>query len=78
MVDTTTNGFHSLWYTVATIWNNIPDSIKMIDNLAEFKSISWKHEKCIHKWAILCCSVNIICRILIYTHHHVFYLMLSK
>ncbi len=43
MVDTTTYGLHSLPYTAATIWNDIPDSIKMIDNLAEFKNILWKH-----------------------------------
>ncbi len=34
MVDTTTYGLHSLQYTAATIWNDISDSIKMIDNLA--------------------------------------------
>ncbi len=34
MVDTSTYGLHSLQYTAATIWNDIPDSIKMIDNLA--------------------------------------------
>ncbi len=39
MVDTTTYGLHSLQYTAATIWNDIPDSIKMIDNLAKFKRI---------------------------------------
>ncbi len=43
MVDTTTYGFNSLQYTAATIWNNIPDSIKIFDNLAEFKNILWKH-----------------------------------
>ncbi len=30
-------------YIVATVWNDIPDSIKMIDNLAQFKNILWKH-----------------------------------
>ncbi len=39
MVDTTTYGLNSLQYNAATIWNDI----KMIDNLAEFKSILWKH-----------------------------------
>ncbi len=39
MVDTTTYGLHSLQYTTAITWNDIPDSIKVIDNLAEFKSI---------------------------------------
>ncbi len=43
MVDTTTYGLHSLQYTAVTIWNDITDSIKMIDNLAEFKNILWKH-----------------------------------
>ncbi len=43
MVDTTTCVLHYLQYTAATIWNDIPDSIKMIDNLAEFKSILRKH-----------------------------------
>ncbi len=47
MVDTTTYGFYSLQYTEATIWNDIPDSIKRIDNLAEFKRMLWKHDKCI-------------------------------
>ncbi len=37
MVNTTTYDLHSLQYTAATIWNDIPDSIKMINNLAEFK-----------------------------------------
>ncbi len=41
MVDPTTYGLHSLQYTAATIWNDIPDSIKMIDN--KFKSILWKN-----------------------------------
>ncbi len=45
MVDTTTYGLHSLQYTAATIWNDIPDSIKMTDNLAEFKSILRKNMK---------------------------------
>ncbi len=39
MVDTTTYGSHSLQYTAATLWNDIPDSIKMIDNLAEFTNV---------------------------------------
>ncbi len=43
MVDTTTYGLHSLQYTAATIWNYIPDSINVIDNLAEFKRVLWKH-----------------------------------
>ncbi len=43
MVDTTTYGLLSLQYTAATISNDIPDNIKMIDNLAEFKNILWKH-----------------------------------
>ncbi len=43
MVDTTTYGLHSLQYTAPTFWNDIPDSVKMIDNLAEFKNILWKH-----------------------------------
>ncbi len=43
MVNTTTYGLHSLQYTAATIWNDIPYSIKMIDNLAELKNILWKH-----------------------------------
>ncbi len=48
MVDTTTCGLHSWQYTAATIWNDILDSIKMIDNnIAEFKNILWKHDKCI-------------------------------
>ncbi len=42
---TTTYGLHSLQYTAATIWNDFPDSIKMIDNLAEFTNILWKHMK---------------------------------
>ncbi len=33
MVDTTTYGLHSLQYTAAIIWNHIPDSNKMNDNL---------------------------------------------
>ncbi len=41
MVDTTTYSLNSLQYTAATIWNDIPDSIKMIDN--KFKSILWKN-----------------------------------
>ncbi len=45
MVDTTTYGLHSLQYTAATVWNDIHDSIKMIDNLAEFKNMLWKHMK---------------------------------
>ncbi len=45
MVDTTTYGLHSLQYTAATISNDILDSIKMTDNLAEFKSILWKHTR---------------------------------
>ncbi len=45
MVDTTKYGLHSLQYTAAIIWNDILDSIKMIDNLAEFKNILWKHIK---------------------------------
>ncbi len=43
IVDTNTYNLHSLQYTAATIWNDIPDSINMIDNLAEFKNILWKH-----------------------------------
>ncbi len=45
MVDTTTYSLHSLQNTAANIWNDIPDSIKMIDNLAEFKNTSY--DKCI-------------------------------
>ncbi len=43
MDDTTTYGLRSLQYTAVTIWKDIPDNIKMIDNLAEFKNILWKH-----------------------------------
>ncbi len=43
MVDTTTYGLLSLQYTAATIWNDFPDSINMINNLAVFKNILWKH-----------------------------------
>ncbi len=39
MVDTTTHSLHSLQYTAATVWDDILDSIKMIDILAELKSI---------------------------------------
>ncbi len=45
MVDTTTYGLHYLPYTAAIISNDIHDSIKMIDNLAEFKNMLWKHMK---------------------------------
>ncbi len=43
MIDNTTYGLHSLQYTAATISNDIPGSIKMIDYLADFKNILWKH-----------------------------------
>ncbi len=43
MLDTITYSLHSLQYTAATIWNEIRDSIQMIDNLAEFRNILWKH-----------------------------------
>ncbi len=49
MVDTTTYGLHSLQYTRATIWNDISDCIKMIDNLAKFKSIIRKHIRHVSK-----------------------------
>ncbi len=43
MADTTSYGLHSLQYTATTIPNDIPGSIKMIDNLAVFTNILWKH-----------------------------------
>ncbi len=39
MVDTTTYDLHSLQYTSGTIWNDISDNTKMINNLAELKCI---------------------------------------
>ncbi len=45
MVDTTTYGLHSSQYTAAALWKDIPDSIKMMYNLAEY--IMETYEKCI-------------------------------
>ncbi len=46
MVDTTTYGLHSLQYTAASIGNDIPYSIKMIDNLVQ-KYITETYKKSI-------------------------------
>ncbi len=38
-------GQYVIQYAAAYIWNDIPDSIKLINSLVQFKSIIRKHEK---------------------------------
>ncbi len=43
MIDSIIYGLHFWQLTAVNTWNDIPDSIKMTDTLAELKSILWKH-----------------------------------